>query len=273
MLSIHSITNSFVFYKELIKLLLSARRAVPDAGYEEIVIDGEAAPSLVTNTHQTGYGNSTASALYADVADCLPPGGPPERVLSSSSSMYAEVADLIPRTTKENPTETKFRENSLYVINKAKEAAEELAQQTTCFEADDTAIGYSTLDSYQDTGAQIQETKKPPHSTKVDAVPDYATVQKVKRVEPKITLTQAVSLDEETGEGAAIEILDSALKRIPLGPDLPVLYCLTADDRKPLDDLKEFLANNQELCRTSYTRLDESNDPVARLKELLQEIG
>ncbi|XP_046552510.1 uncharacterized protein LOC124262106 [Haliotis rubra] len=253
------------------------RRNVPDAGYEEIFIDDEAAPSVVTNTHRTGCGNSTSSALYADVADCLPPGGPPERVLSSSSNMYAEVADLVPRTTNEylNPSETQFRENSLYVINKAKEAAEEKerGEQTTSFEADDMAIGYSTLDSYQDTGAKTQETKKPPLNTEADAVPDYATVQKVKRDGPKITLTQALSLDQETVEGAAIEILDSALKRIPLGPDLPVLNCLTEYDRKPLDDLKEFLANNQKLCRTSYTRLDDRNDPVARLKELLQEIG
>ncbi|XP_067672002.1 uncharacterized protein [Haliotis asinina] len=251
------------------------RRAVPDAGYEEIVIDDESAPSMATN--QTGNASGTASALYADVADCLPSGGPPERVLSSSSNMYAEVADLVPRTRNGslNSTETKFRENSLYMINKAKEAAaeEERAKQTASFEADDMAIGYSTLDSYQHAGAKLQETERSSHSAEADTVPNYATVQKVKRDGPKTTLTQAVSLDMETVEGAAIEILDSALKRIPPGPDIPVLNCLTADDRKPLDDLKEFLANNQELCRTSYIRLDESKDPVARLKELLREIG
>ncbi|XP_071107174.1 pleckstrin homology domain-containing family A member 7-like [Haliotis cracherodii] len=255
------------------------RRAAPDAGYEEIVIDDAAAPSLAPPENKTGSGSNTASAMYADVVDCLALGGPPERVLSSSSNMYAEVADFLPRTTDDGsgPPKTNpdvFRENSLYVINKAKETMQEERQQTTPIGADDTAIGYSTLDSYQDTTAKTQETKNPPHETKPDALPEYATVQKVKESgQMKKTVTKSVSMDEEWVEGAAIENLDSALKRIPAASDLPIWNSLTAGDRKPLDDLKEFLANNRELCRTSYTRLDDNIDPVARLKGLLQEIG
>lgn len=51
------------------------------------------------------------------------------------------------------------------------------------------------------------------------------------------------------------------------------IHPLTTEDRKPLEDLYQFLASNRDFCELSHSSVTEIDDPVASLKSYIQTMG